>query len=54
MTKAKDSEHTLEDLERRRRRTLAIGTPGAFPRHRDKGELDVAAQIDQLLDQVVP
>jgi acetyl-CoA carboxylase carboxyltransferase component len=51
MTKAQDWEHTLDDLERRRRHTLAMGGTERVAKHRDKGKLDVRARIDQLLDE---
>ena len=51
MTKAQDWEHTLDDLERRRRHTLAMGGTERVAKHRDKGKLDVRARIDRLLDK---
>jgi acetyl-CoA carboxylase carboxyltransferase component len=41
----------LDDLERRRRHTLAMGGTESVVKHRDKGKLDVRARIDRLLDE---
>ena len=51
MTKAQDWEDTLDDLERRRQRTLGMGGPERLAKHHDKGKLDARARIDRLLDK---
>ncbi len=51
MTKAQDWEDTLDDLERRRQRTWAMGGDERLAKHRDKGKLDARARIDRLLDK---
>jgi acetyl-CoA carboxylase carboxyltransferase component len=51
MTKAQDWEDTLDDLERRRQHTWAMGGAERVAKHRDKGKLDVRARIDRLLDK---
>jgi acetyl-CoA carboxylase carboxyltransferase component len=50
MTKSSDWRETLEDLDRRRQRTRALGGPERVAKHRDKGKLDARARIDHLLD----
>jgi acetyl-CoA carboxylase carboxyltransferase component len=51
MTKAQDWDETLDDLERRRQRTLAMGGSERLAKHHDKGKLDARARIDRLLDK---
>ncbi|OBI05098.1 acetyl-CoA carboxylase carboxyltransferase subunit [Mycolicibacter heraklionensis] len=43
-------QETLEDLDRRRRHTWAMGGPERVAKHRDKGKLDARARIAHLLD----
>lgn len=50
MTKVPDWQETLDDLGRRRDRTLAMGGPERVARHHDTGKLDARARIDHLLD----
>lgn len=50
MTKARDWEETLEDLDRRRRHAWAMGGPERLDKHRGKGKLDARARIERLLD----
>src|SRR6202000_3224847 len=50
MTKPPDWQETLDDLDDRRRRTLAMGGPERLAKHRGKGKLDARARIDHLLD----
>src|SRR6202012_7174 len=50
MTKPPDLQETLDDLDDRRRRTLAMGGPERLAKHRGKGKLDARARIDHLLD----
>src|SRR6202046_46327 len=50
MTKTPDWQETLDDLEHRRRRTLAMGGPERLAKHHGKGKLDARARIDHLLD----
>jgi acetyl-CoA carboxylase carboxyltransferase component len=50
MTKGRDWQETLEDLDRRRRHALAMGGPERVARHRDKGKLDARARVERLLD----
>src|SRR5690625_3509801 len=50
MTNAQDWQDTLEDLDRRRRHTLAMGGPERVAKHRGAGKLDARARIDHLLD----
>jgi methylmalonyl-CoA decarboxylase subunit alpha len=50
MTKPPDWQETLDDLENRRRRTLAMGGPERLAKHHGKGKLDARARIDHLLD----
>jgi acetyl-CoA carboxylase carboxyltransferase component len=51
MTKAQDWDDTLDDLERRRQHTLAMGGSERLAKHHDKGKLDARARIDRLLDK---
>ena len=51
MTKAQDWDDTLDDLERRRQHSRAMGGAERVAKHRDKGKLDVRARIDRLLDK---
>jgi acetyl-CoA carboxylase carboxyltransferase component len=50
MTKAQDWQETLDDLERRRQRTWAMGGSERVAKHHGKGKLDARARIDRLLD----
>lgn len=50
MTNAADWQETLDDLDRRREHTLAMGGPDRVAKHHAKGKLDVRARIDRLLD----
>jgi methylmalonyl-CoA decarboxylase subunit alpha len=50
MTKSADWHETLDDLERRRQRTRALGGAERVAKHRGKGKLDARARIDHLLD----
>lgn len=50
MTKSRDWEATLEDLERRRRHARAMGGPERLDKHRGKGKLDARARVERLLD----
>jgi acetyl-CoA carboxylase carboxyltransferase component len=50
MTKPPDWQETLDDLDRRRQRTWAMGGPERLAKHRGKGKLDARARIDHLLD----
>lgn len=47
----KDWDDTLDDLERRRQRAMAMGGAERVGKHRDTGKLDVRARIDRLLDK---
>ena len=51
MTKPPDWDETLEDLEQRRQRTLAMGGPDRLAKHHGKGKLDARARIDRLVDK---
>ncbi len=51
MTKAQDWQETLDDLERRRQHTWAMGGEERVAKHHDKGKLDARARIDRLLDK---
>ena len=51
MTKPPDWQETLDDLDRRRQRTLAMGGPERVAKHHGKGKLDARARIDRLLDR---
>src|SRR5438270_2525112 len=51
MTKAQDWGETLQDLDRRRQHTLAMGGPERLDKHRGKGKLDARARIERLLDR---
>ncbi len=50
MTKSPDWQETLDDLDRRRQHTRALGGPERLAKHRGKGKLDARARIDYLLD----
>jgi len=50
MKKAQDWKETLEELELRRQRALAMGGPERLAKHRGKGKLDARARIQRLLD----
>ena len=50
MTKSPDWQETLEDLDRRRQHTRALGGAERLAKHRGKGKLDARARIDHLLD----
>ncbi|MGH3563164.1 MAG: carboxyl transferase domain-containing protein, partial [Mycobacterium sp.] len=50
MTKAPDWQETLADLDRRRRRTWAMGGTERVAKHHGKGKLDARARIERLLD----
>src|ERR1700758_3888304 len=50
MTKSPDWQETLDDLDRRRQHTRAMGGPDRLAKHRGKGKLDARARIDRLLD----
>ena len=51
MTKAQDWDETLDDLERRRQHTWAMGGEERVAKHHGKGKLDARARIDRLLDK---
>lgn len=51
MAKAQDWQHTLDDLERRRQHTWAMGGTERLAKHHDKGKLDARARLDRLLDK---
>ncbi|MGA8544885.1 MAG: carboxyl transferase domain-containing protein [Mycobacterium sp.] len=51
MTKSADWQETLDDLDRRRQHTRALGGAERVAKHRGKGKLDARARIDHLLDQ---
>src|ERR1700761_5153795 len=50
MTKPPDWQETLDDLDRRRQHTRAMGGAERLAKHRDKGKLDARARIEYLLD----
>src|SRR5271163_801828 len=50
MTKPPDWQETVDDLDRRRQRTWAMGGPERLAKHRGKGKRDARARIDHLLD----
>ncbi|MGB8211355.1 MAG: carboxyl transferase domain-containing protein [Mycobacterium sp.] len=50
MTKSPDWQETLDDLDRRRQHTRAMGGGERLTKHRGKGKLDARARIDYLLD----
>jgi acetyl-CoA carboxylase carboxyltransferase component len=50
MTKSPDWQETLDDLDRRRQHTRAMGGAERLAKHRGKGKLDARARIDYLLD----
>src|SRR3984893_3198804 len=50
MTKSADWQETLDDLDRRRQHTRALGGAERIAPHRGKGKLDARARIDHVLD----
>jgi acetyl-CoA carboxylase carboxyltransferase component len=50
MTKSPDWQEALDDLDRRRQHTRAMGGAERLAKHRGKGKLDARARIDYLLD----
>src|SRR3978361_1424833 len=48
--KPPDWAETLEDLDRRRDHSLAMGGPERVDKHHGKGRLDARARIERLLD----
>jgi len=50
MTKSPDWQETLDDLDRRRQHTRAMGGAERLAKHHGKGKLDARARIDYLLD----
>src|ERR1700751_2056662 len=50
MTKSPDWQETLDDLDRRRQQTRAMGGAERLAKHRGKSKLDARARIDYLLD----
>lgn len=50
MTNAQDWQETLEDLNRRRQHTRAMGGPERVAKHRGKGKLDARGRVRHLLD----
>ncbi|HEU4360527.1 MAG TPA: carboxyl transferase domain-containing protein [Mycobacterium sp.] len=50
MTKAQDWQETLQDLDRRRQHTRAMGGTERVAKHHGKGKLDARARIERLLD----
>jgi len=50
MTKSADWQETLDDLDRRRQHTRALGGAERIAQHRGKGKLDARARIDHVLD----
>jgi methylmalonyl-CoA decarboxylase subunit alpha len=50
MTKSPDWQETLDDLDRRRQHTRALGGAERLAKHRGKGKLDARARIDYLVD----
>src|SRR3984957_13666632 len=50
MTKSPDWQETLDDLDRRRQHTRAMGGPERPEKNRGKGKPDARARIDHLLD----
>jgi acetyl-CoA carboxylase carboxyltransferase component len=51
MTKSDDWQGTLDDLDRRRQRTWAMGGDERLAKHHGKGKLDARARIDRLVDK---
>jgi acetyl-CoA carboxylase carboxyltransferase component len=45
MTKPPDWQETLDDLEHRRRRTLAMGGPERLAKHHGKGKLAIRGRF---------
>jgi acetyl-CoA carboxylase carboxyltransferase component len=50
MTNAQDWQPTLQDLERRRQHSSAMGGPERLAKHRGAGKLDARARVERLLD----
>jgi acetyl-CoA carboxylase carboxyltransferase component len=50
MTKARDWEETLDDLDRRRQHARGMGGPERLDKHHAKGKLDARARVERLLD----
>jgi acetyl-CoA carboxylase carboxyltransferase component len=50
MTKPRDWDETLEDLDRRRQHALGMGGPERLDKHHAKGKLDARARVERLLD----
>jgi acetyl-CoA carboxylase carboxyltransferase component len=50
MTKARDWDETLEDLDRRRQHAFGMGGPERLHKHHAKGKLDARARVERLLD----
>jgi acetyl-CoA carboxylase carboxyltransferase component len=50
MTKARDWEETLEDLDRRRQHARGMGGSERLDKHRGKGKLDARARVERLVD----
>jgi acetyl-CoA carboxylase carboxyltransferase component len=50
MTKSPDWDETLDNLDRRRQRTWAMGGAERIAKHRGKSKLDARTRIDRLLD----
>jgi acetyl-CoA carboxylase carboxyltransferase component len=50
MTKAQDWQQTLQDLDRRRQHTRAMGGTERVAKHHGNGKLDARARIERLLD----
>src|SRR5246500_3437036 len=51
MTKGEGWENTLDDLDRRREHSRAMGGPERLAKHREKGKLDARARVERLLDK---
>ena len=51
MTNEQDWKETLDDLDRRRERSRAMGGPERLAKHHGKGKLDARARLDHLLDK---
>ncbi|BCQ08349.1 propionyl-CoA carboxylase subunit beta [Mycobacterium heckeshornense] len=50
MTRPRDWEETLDDLNSRRQHARGMGGPERLTKHRSKGKLDARARIERLLD----
>ncbi len=50
MTRPRDWEETLDDLNSRRQHARDMGGPERLTKHRSKGKLDARARIERLLD----